>query len=68
MAGWPLSTIFLHTTIRCTHPFFLNNILLHPFVLTEENIIYVGFIHNVVIPNVCVSKADVFNDFGTSFI
>ena len=41
---------------------------MHPFIPTSENIIYVGFIYGVIIPNVCVSGSDVLDSFGDSFL
>ena len=61
--SWTLSTNVLHTPVRCMHPFSKKRKILPPFVPYS-----CCFIHDIIIPNVCISGDDVLSDFGISFL
>ena len=74
---WPLSMNVSHTPIHFMYPFgqnryssafFRNGTILPQFMHTSQKNIQSWFIDHMITPNKCVSRSDVLNDFGTSFI
>ena len=45
-----------------------NGTIMPPLVPNSQDVIQCWFIHDMIIPNKCVSGADVLNDFVTSFL